>query len=164
MATEEGNTVMTAAQESERPLGRRTVVAAVGAAGLGVALTACGGSEAKSTADEADKAAAEKPQDTGNGAAQQPLAKTADIPVGGGKVFAAEGVVVTQPAAGDFKAFSSKCTHQGCAVKDVVGDSINCPCHDSKFSAADGSVKAGPATRPLPTMAIKVEGDTITLG
>src|SRR5215469_9367558 len=39
------------------------------------------------------------------------LAKTSDIPVGGGVIYANEHVVVTQPSAGTFKCFSSTCTH-----------------------------------------------------
>jgi Rieske Fe-S protein len=83
--------------------------------------------------------------------------------VGGGKVLADQGVVITQPAAGEFKAFSSKCTHQGCAVSRVADGVITCPCHQSLFDASDGSVKGGPATAPLPPTPIKVDGDSITL-
>ena len=49
----------------------------------------------------------------------QVLAQTSDIPEGGGTIFADEGVVVTQPEAGDFKAFSAVCTHQKCTVTSV---------------------------------------------
>ncbi|WP_406166347.1 Rieske (2Fe-2S) protein [Streptomyces sp. NBC_00996] len=144
---------------------RRTVVAAVGAAGLAVALTACGSDDKKSSGSTevsgggsggGDNAAA------GNAGADV-LAKTTDIPEGGGKVFADQGVVVTQPTAGTFKAFSSKCTHQGCAVKGISNGVINCPCHGSQFSATDGSVKKGPATSALAAAKITVDGDSITL-
>ncbi|MYS47684.1 Rieske 2Fe-2S domain-containing protein, partial [Streptomyces sp. SID5998] len=91
------------------------------------------------------------------------LARTADIPEGGGKVFAAQGVVVTQPVKGRFEAFSSTCTHQGCAVNRVADGVISCPCHRSEFSAADGSVRKGPATRPLPAKKISVAGEEIRL-
>lgn len=128
---------------------RRTVVAAVGAAGLAVALTACG-------SDDKDSGTA----GAGNAAGTE-LAKTSDIPEGGGKVFADKGVVVTQPTAGTFKAFSSKCTHQGCAVKGIANGVITCPCHNSEFSATDGSVKKGPATTGLAVTDIKVDGDSI---
>src|SRR4051794_14697051 len=50
--------------------------------------------------------------------------KAADIPVGGGKVFDRLKVVVTQPTAGDFKAFTAICTHQGCTVQDVANGVI----------------------------------------
>ncbi len=91
------------------------------------------------------------------------LASTADIPEGGGKVFADQKVVVVQPSAGEFKAYSATCTHQGCAVKSVSDGLINCPCHNSNFSVADGSVSSGPATKPLPEVRITVDGDSITL-
>ncbi|MGW2692227.1 Rieske (2Fe-2S) protein [Streptomyces sp. NPDC001296] len=154
---------------------RRTVVAAVGATGLAVALTACGGSNdnsSSSTGSQNDSTAGSTSTagggSTGGGGAVsgsggKVLAKTSDIPEGGGKVFADQGVVVTQPSAGTFKAFSSKCTHQGCAVKDIANGVITCPCHNSQFSATDGSVKKGPATQPLPAAKISVSGDEITL-
>ncbi|MEQ8148008.1 Rieske (2Fe-2S) protein [Streptomyces sp. OP7] len=150
---------------------RRTVVAAAGAAGLAVALTACGSSDDDASAAPAESGGAA--DDTANGgstggssdgpAGGAPLASTADIPEGGGKVFADQQVVVTQPSAGEFKAFSSTCTHQGCAVKSVSDGLINCPCHNSNFSITDGSVSSGPATKPLPAVRISVSGDAITL-
>ena len=131
---------------------RRTVVAAAGGAGLAMALTACGGGGAAGTGDD--------------GAAEEggTLARTGDIPVGGGKVLADKGMVITQPKAGEFKAFSSKCTHQGCAVSSVKDGAIVCPCHQSHFDISDGSVKSGPATAPLPPEPIQVVGDAISLG
>ncbi|CAL9379273.1 Rieske (2Fe-2S) protein [Streptomyces sp. enrichment culture] len=128
---------------------RRTVIAAAGAAGLTVALTACG-------SDDGDGGGSETSAGT-------VLGRTSEVPEGGGKVFGDAKVVVTQPTAGEFKAFSAICTHQRCTVKDIANDTITCPCHGSQFSATDGSVKKGPATRALPTAKITVEGDTITL-
>ncbi|MER7175607.1 Rieske (2Fe-2S) protein [Streptomyces mesophilus] len=145
---------------------RRTVVSAVGVAGLAVALTACGGSDDGGGSDEAQEPAGEasdQPTEGGGGGGEE-LAKTADIPEGGGTVFKDQGVVVVQPSAGDFKAYSSKCTHAGCGVKDVSGGTINCVCHGSKFSIEDGSVKGGPAPKPLPAAQITVDGDSIKLG
>ncbi|MFE2047889.1 Rieske (2Fe-2S) protein [Streptomyces sp. NPDC059459] len=148
---------------------RRTVVAAAGAAGLAVALTACGGSDDDASGDTGAAPSAPSAEaadgggsggDAGAGAA---LAATADIPEGGGKVFADQKVVVTQPAAGEFKAFSATCTHQGCAVKSVSEGVINCPCHNSNFSITDGSVQSGPAREPLPAVQITVSGDSIRL-
>ncbi len=71
------------------------------------------------------------------------------VPVGGGVIYPTHGVVVTQPTSGTFKCFSSSCTHQGCTVNKVAAGLIRCPCHGAKFSIVDGSVKAGPAPRPL---------------
>ncbi|MEU1202652.1 MULTISPECIES: Rieske (2Fe-2S) protein [Streptomyces] len=143
---------------------RRTVVAAVGAAGLAVALTACGDDKKSSGSSEVNGGGSGGGDNAAAGnAGGTVLAKTSDIPEGGGKVFADQGVVVTQPTAGTFKAFSSKCTHQGCAVKGIANGVINCPCHGSQFSAADGSVKKGPATTALAAATITVEGDSIKL-
>ncbi|MFD6342041.1 Rieske (2Fe-2S) protein [Streptomyces sp. NPDC060131] len=163
---------MTGTQGTARIVTRRTVVAAAGATGLAAALVACGGSDAPAESgagsDSESGSAAGKsttPDDSAGGGAgpADALAKTSEIPEGGGMVFADQGVVVTQPTAGEFKAFSSKCTHAGCAVKDISDGIIHCPCHGSQFSAADGSVKAGPATQPLPATPIRVTGDSITL-
>ncbi|MFE0105583.1 Rieske (2Fe-2S) protein [Streptomyces sp. NPDC059009] len=131
---------------------RRTVVAAVGAAGVAAALTACGSDDgSKDTSQPA-------------GAAGETLGTTSEIPVGGGKIFKDAGVVVTQPTEGEFKAFSSRCTHKGCAVTSVSSGTINCPCHGSRFAVADGSVRHGPAPKPLPALSVKVDGDALELG
>ncbi|MEU1351255.1 Rieske (2Fe-2S) protein [Streptomyces sp. NPDC005775] len=149
---------MSASQDHEVAIGRRTVVTAAGAVSVAAVLTACGGSK-----EAAGAGAVKQADDGGDGGGGPVIAKTADIPEGGGKVFAEHGVVVTQPAAGEFKAFSSKCTHAGCAVSSISDGAINCPCHGSKFDVATGAVKAGPATTPLPAAAIAVEGDSISL-
>ncbi|MEU3827321.1 Rieske 2Fe-2S domain-containing protein [Streptomyces sp. SID486] len=91
------------------------------------------------------------------------LAGTGDIPEGGGKIFAEQKIVVTQPKKGDFKAFSAVCTHQGCTVSRVADGTIDCPCHGSRFHIADGSVAHGPATRPLGKESITVSGNSIHL-
>jgi Rieske Fe-S protein len=92
------------------------------------------------------------------------LAATSQIPEGGGTVIDAERMVITQPSPETFRAFSAICTHAGCFVGSVSNGTINCPCHGSEFSIKDGSVVRGPATRPLPGMAIKVEGTSIFPG
>ncbi|TXS28647.1 iron-sulfur protein [Streptomyces sp. ms191] len=155
---------------------RRTVVSAAGGMGVVAVLAACGGGTddkaggSGGTAATAVRLAAEGRAvavlDLDEAACKDTVEKitAADIPVGGGKVFADQGVVITQPTAGEFKAFSSKCTHQGCAVSGVSDGVISCPCHQSLFDASDGSVKGGPAPSPLPPAPIKVEGDSITHG
>ena len=89
------------------------------------------------------------------------LGPVSDVPVGVGKVFTDAKVVVTQPAAGQFKAFSAVCTHQGCIVNKVADKTIDCPCHGSKYNFTDGSVVAGPAPSPLPPMQVTVNGSNI---
>ncbi|MEV5609968.1 Rieske (2Fe-2S) protein [Streptomyces sp. NPDC052225] len=151
---------MTASQETA-PLGpspsRRSVVAAVGAVGIAAALTACGSDSDSDTSAPAGNAS------SGGDEQGQELAKTSDIPEGGGKIFADAGVVVTQPTKGQFKGFTNICTHKQCPVTKVEGGTINCPCHGSKFSIEDGSVKHGPATQPLGEKKITTSGDSISL-
>jgi Rieske Fe-S protein len=103
-----------------------------------------------------------QPGGVGGGGAGAKLAATADVPVGGGVVLPDAQLVITQPKAGTFKAFSAICTHQGCTVSTVENGTINCPCHGSEFAIADGSVVAGPAPKPLPSKSIKVSGGSIT--
>jgi Rieske Fe-S protein len=88
----------------------------------------------------------------------------ADIPVGGGVVVADPPVVVTQPTAGDVKAFTAICPHQGCLVSDVSNNEILCACHGSKFSALDGSVIQGPAVEGLSAAAVSVDGTKVSFG
>ncbi|MFF0449206.1 Rieske (2Fe-2S) protein [Streptomyces sp. NPDC004609] len=157
---------------------RRTLLAA-SAAGAAALVTGCtdggdggsgggGGAEQPTpSAPPATASATEHSPATGRAAASAPagktLARTSDIPVGGGKIFRDERVVVTQPAAGEFRAFSAVCPHQNCVVSEVADGMIVCPCHDSGFRVTDASVAKGPATRPLPPQQITVTQDTILL-
>jgi nitrite reductase/ring-hydroxylating ferredoxin subunit len=146
-------------------LTRRAVLAGGCGAACAVALTGCagygpGGPAPAPAPAPAPNPAGAPPAPAGGSAA---LVSTADVPVGGGVVLAAQGLVVTQPTAGTFKAFSATCTHQGCTVNQVAGGTINCPCHGSKFAVADGTPKAGPAKKPLPAEAVTVQGSSIVL-
>ncbi|MFJ8053457.1 Rieske (2Fe-2S) protein [Streptomyces luteogriseus] len=139
---------------------RRTVLLATGATGAAALVAACGGG-----GDDSGSASTQSPTGDGatSGPAGQVLANIDEIPVGGGKIFKDEEIVVTQPEQGQFKAFSAICTHQRCTVSTVSDGTINCPCHGSKFRIADGAVAHGPATRPLPAEKITVEGNSVRL-
>ncbi|WP_369218151.1 Rieske (2Fe-2S) protein [Streptomyces flavofungini] len=155
------------------PASRRAVLAAgaVGAAALTGACTEYGkeGAEPR-PAPSTQPASSEPPESggTGTGTGKPPagpeLAKTSEIPVGGGKVIKDRKIVVTQPERDDFKAFSAVCTHAGCTVSEVADGTINCPCHGSRYRVADASVESGPAPRPLPPQKITVTGNSIILG
>ena len=91
------------------------------------------------------------------------LGAASDIPVGGGAIYTAAKVVVTQPASGQYKAFSAVCTHVGCLVNKVTSGTIGCPCHGSEFKITNGAVVAGPAPSPLPARQIKIVDDQVIL-
>ena len=91
---------------------------------------------------------------------------TDDIPVGTGKVIAMgnQPVIVADLASG-VTAFSAVCTHLGCIVSyDTTLNHIVCPCHDGHYSPQNGGVLSGPPPRPLPPVAVAVEGNKIYLG
>jgi len=61
-------------------------------------------------------------------------------------------------------AFGPQCTHLGCAYHwDETKDEFVCPCHNSLF-ALDGSVKAGPAPRPLDRYDLKIAAGRLLIG
>lgn len=149
-------------------LTRRHALTGAATLGLGLPLLAACGNSDGGGGDTATDPATTRPagsggSSSGGGGSADALTSTSDIPVGGGTIFADQQVVVTQPAAGEFKAFSAVCTHQGCTVGSVSDGAIICPCHGSMFSIEDGSVEAGPASAPLAEVALTVKGDSITL-
>lgn len=161
--------------DAPEELGRRRVLLGAGAAGLAGVLAACGGDDGAAEQDSAppvDPTPDDDDLDTDAGDdtdtddddgddGGEPLASTADVPVGDGVIVADQGVVITQPEEGEFRAFSSTCTHEGCTVGAVTDGLIRCPCHGSRFHVNYGSVENGPAASPLPEVQIRVDGDRI---
>jgi nitrite reductase/ring-hydroxylating ferredoxin subunit len=158
------------------------VLAGVGLVGLAGVITACGAGSsssapAESTAAGQGTSSAASSAAAGGGTssaaaassaassapAANALAATSAIPVGSGTVFTGPKVVVTQPTAGEFKAFSAVCTHMGCIVSQVSNGTIDCPCHGSQYNITTGAVVAGPAPAPLPAQQIKVSSGSIFL-
>ena len=91
------------------------------------------------------------------------LGAAREIPVGGDKIYTAAKVVVTQPARGQYRAFSAICTHVGCIMSEVADGTIDCPCHGSEFTIATGAVVSGPAPSPLPKKQIKIVNGMVIL-
>jgi Rieske Fe-S protein len=157
---------------------RRGALAGIGLAGIAATLAACGGSSSSddsggssdSSGDSGSSAAASSSASSGGSSSGgssagggTALGSTSEIPVGGGKIFTSEKVVVTQPTAGQFKGFSAICTHLGCTVDKIADGTIDCPCHGSMYSVKDGHVVHGPAPKPLPAKQINVSGGKISL-
>ncbi|MFE4361586.1 MULTISPECIES: Rieske (2Fe-2S) protein [unclassified Kitasatospora] len=139
---------MSEAPETSPTASRRTVLcgaAAVLAAGGTVAVTGCSSSSSGGSAPKG-------PVDLGPASA---------VPEGGGKVFREQKIVVTQPTAGQYKAFNARCTHAGCLVDQVKNNQIQCPCHGSRFAITDGAVQDGPASSPLPAYTVTVEAGNL---
>jgi Rieske Fe-S protein len=154
---------------------RRAMLGGAGAVGATALLAACGTSHddgsvanGNSGADTGGTAGTSAPTtgapNAGGGAGGgTKLGESSAIPVDGGKVFAEQQIVVTQPAKGEFKGFTAVCTHAGCTVANVKNGVINCGCHGSQFSIEDGSVKKGPAQQPLDQVKIKVSDGSVWL-
>jgi Rieske Fe-S protein len=151
------------------------MLAGVGLVGLAGAITACGAGGSGSSmatgtnstpgggATTATVPSASSSAAASGGGAAGALSSTSAIPVGGGKIFDSQVVVVTQPTANEFKAFSAVCTHMGCIVNQISDGKIQCPCHGSEYSIDSGDVLRGPAPKPLAAQKIKVTGDSIFL-
>jgi Rieske Fe-S protein len=143
---------MTFDKLSRRALGG---LAAAGVAGVPL-LAACSSGGPDSAADPAG-GSGDSSHTSG-----ETVTQTSDVEVGGGQILTDQQVVVTQPENGQFKCFTSICSHQGCPVSSVSDGTINCDCHGSQYSIKDGSVVTGPATFPLAEVPIAVSGDEIT--
>lgn len=127
---------------------RRTVFRTAGAVGAGAAVVA--GVSACSAEEEPAESV------------ETVTVPAADVPVGSG-VVVDDQVVVVQPTAGEYRAFSAICPHQGCPVRTITETEIVCPCHSSRFSTSDGSVMSGPAEEGLAPRTVEVAGDQLSV-
>ena len=146
---------------SDYELTRRTVLRTAGTAGATAAtaltLAACGGSR-----ERAADGAAPGERSASSVVAGTALASVADVPVGGGVVLTELKLVVTQPTAGQFMAFSAICPHQGCPVTQVKDGFIVCPCHGSRFAVATGQPTPDSAAKSaLAVEAVSVMGANV---
>jgi len=147
---------------------RRIVFQGLGALGVAAVLAGCGGDD--SSTDSTDSTGSTGSTDSGSGSESSggkpsleagALATTAEIPVGGGIVLTDVHIVITQPAAGEFAAFGSRCKHQGFDVGRIEGGTITCLHHGSQYDAATGDVTGGPAPTGLDKVEIDVRNGQI---
>lgn len=144
---------------------RRTLLVSGGAVATAAVVAACssGSESASGSASAAPGPDATSGESSAVTSAGDPIASTADIPVGGGVIVEEPAVVITQPAEGEFKAFTAICPHQGCLVSEVVDNEIICTCHGSRFSGTDGAVLEGPAQQGLTPAGVAVDGGSVVL-
>lgn len=95
-----------------------------------------------------------------------PVCKTQDVPLGGTYPFQIPGskmpYMLIRPTASEWYAYEQKCTHLSCAVfYSPAHGKIQCPCHNGWFDARTGNVLQGPPSRPLPRLAVTIEGDDV---
>ena len=96
----------------------------------------------------------------------QLVARVAEIPVGGYKLFRYptehHPAILVRLGESEFAAYSQSCTHLMCPVNyRHEQKQFYCPCHEGFFSAEDGRVLAGPPPRALPRFPVEVTGEEI---
>jgi len=135
-------------------LSRRSVITNGGVAALAVgtalALSACSSAPGDEPADS-----------TGGLAPGTVLISLDELAVGSTASVKVDGVGVLLNRTGEnaVVAFSSVCTHQGCAVDA----DFTCPCHGSRYDPVSGENLAGPAPRPLPAIDVAVRDDSVVI-
>jgi 3-phenylpropionate/trans-cinnamate dioxygenase ferredoxin subunit len=97
------------------------------------------------------------------------VAKTSDIPEGEARRFVVKRieVAVANLGGGTFLAVDDICSHAEASLSegevDVDTETIECPRHGSTFDLRSGQPRTLPATLPIVTFPVKVEGDTILI-
>jgi len=157
----------TAMPDEFRP-SRRIVFHGLTALGVAAVLAGCGGGDdgTGSTSDDTSTPSDNTSTPTGGKSSggtttQIVLAKTSEVPVGGGIILTDEKIVITQPTDGEFKAFSAVCKHQGFTVTSVEDDQIRCNHHGSVYDFESGDNIGGPAPAPLDPIEITVKRGNI---
>jgi nitrite reductase/ring-hydroxylating ferredoxin subunit len=92
------------------------------------------------------------------------IGRSADVAAGHMRVFDVEGIkVCVANANGHLYAFDDTCTHLGCSLwkGKLEGTTVTCPCHGSQFDVTSGAVIRGPATRPVRSRTVQVEGEDL---
>jgi 3-phenylpropionate/trans-cinnamate dioxygenase ferredoxin component len=97
------------------------------------------------------------------------VGKTTDIPEGEVRRFVANRIeiAVANLGNGTFLAVDDICSHAEASLSegevDVDMETIECPRHGSTFDLRTGQPKTLPATLPIVTFAVKVDGDRIMI-
>lgn len=91
---------------------------------------------------------------------------TNDVAAGQMRVFDVAGIkVAVVSAGGSLYGFDDTCTHRGCslAMGTLEGTTVTCPCHDSQFDVTSGVVLRGPATKPVRSRRVEIQGEDLAV-
>jgi 3-phenylpropionate/trans-cinnamate dioxygenase ferredoxin subunit len=97
------------------------------------------------------------------------VGKTSDIPEGEARRFVVERieVAVANLGNGTFLAVDDVCSHAEASLSegevDTDDETIECPRHGSVFDLRTGQPRSLPATLPVLSFPVKVEGDSIMI-
>ena len=99
----------------------------------------------------------------------QTVATIDEIPDGGMKQVVVAGELIGVYRVGeDVYAIHDVCTHEEAYLTDGEFDpddlEVECPRHGSHFNVVNGEVRILPATKPVATYDVKVEGDLVQVG
>jgi len=97
------------------------------------------------------------------------VAKLGEIPDGGMRQYVAHGEPIGLYRVGDrVYAIHDICTHEQTYLTEgefeIEDMEVECPLHGSRFDVRDGSVRILPATKPVVSYAVKLEGDVVLVG
>ncbi len=95
------------------------------------------------------------------------VGETAHLGEGEVKCVVVEGrEIALYRIAGEFFATDDTCTHAHGSLSEgyVEGEEIECPLHGARFNIRTGEATCPPATEPLATYEVKVEGEDILIG
>jgi nitrite reductase/ring-hydroxylating ferredoxin subunit len=97
-----------------------------------------------------------------------PVAALADLPPGSSRrVYANNEAVALFNVNGTVYAISNRCTHARASLSEGTVDAgrciVTCPWHEGQFSLETGQALGGPASLPVRTYRVKLEGDTILI-
>ena len=95
------------------------------------------------------------------------VARVGEIPEGGVKLVRVDDqTIAVFHIDGEYYAIDDICTHDGGPLAEgrLEGEVIECPRHGARFNVKTGEVLSLPATVPVPTYEVRVEGDDIQVG
>jgi nitrite reductase/ring-hydroxylating ferredoxin subunit len=92
------------------------------------------------------------------------VAGVGDIPTGEMLIVQVNGdEVVLANVDGKVYAFGNDCSHRGGPLGEGIleGDIVECPWHQARYNVRSGDVIGAPATEPVPSFDVRLDGDDI---